>query len=272
MRILPPARLFLILTLLGTTSGGVAQNLTLSFLPEQAFERRYFADALAHQFSLSKDLASGEWYGNIGARIPLLGIRADERIVQVSAAGTIFSTLLKSPGHVHVYTADYLIDLSIDVSLAGNLSSGIGWGHISGHFADDGIVQLRRTPLNYVRDYISLILVRSFPAVRGKVYSTAYYHYHHEPGNDRRFTLQGGGDAGYAISGEWIIYGAVDVKMKSEVGNGTTQSYQLGIRYPSLQTVRAVRLALTHRRGYDERGQFFDVRDTKTTIGFFLDL
>ncbi|NWF49334.1 MAG: hypothetical protein HXY49_02185 [Ignavibacteriaceae bacterium] len=247
-----------------------AQEFSISIFPEEKLFSTYYADAVAHQFSLSKSFKTSEWYGNIGALIPFLNVSLLKQNFQISAGATAFNTLIKTPGHITVFTVDYLVDFFVDSRIAENFTGRFIWGHLSAHFADDGITILNANPVSYVRDYAGLHFQHSFNNVNGKIYSGVFYNFHNEPVLDQHFTFQIGGDAGVQMVNKIIAYASLDIKFKSEVNYGTTQSYQVGLIYPSFSN-RSLRFAITHRRGFEERGQLFNLKDNKTMAGIYFD-
>ncbi len=91
-----------------------SQDFRIDIFPHQKFYEKYYADAISHQLSISKHLESRQWFGNIGVNIPLSNISLYNQIVQISVGTTVFNTLIKTPGHIQVYTVDYLVDFYFD--------------------------------------------------------------------------------------------------------------------------------------------------------------
>ncbi len=247
-----------------------AQNFNLNILPKQKIYDRYYADALSHQLSISKHLESRQWFGNIGANIPLADLTIYNHTIQISAAATVFNTLIKTPGHIQVYTVDYLVDFYFDKKITSNFTARFLWGHLSAHYSDDGITQLNNFPISYVRDYTGVHAEYLLNMINGKIYGGVFYNFHNEPILDKHTTYQFGFDGGINFLKSLFGYVAFDLKIKSEAANGTTQSFQIGIKYSS-NSSRAIRLAFTNRRGLEERGQLFNLKDVKNTLGLFID-
>lgn len=231
-------------------------SVALQFFPDSSIFPTFFADALAHQLSISKILDNREWIGAIGVQVPVAGLSVSGMQLQVSPGATAFSTVIKTPGHITVKTIDYKVDFPVDVRM-GNITTRIGYGHISAHYADDGIEQLGASSISAVKDYVALHLFyfdRFFPA---GVYGGMVYSYHNEPELDKPWMLQWGIQSVSVPVADWIaLYGAMDFKLKQEVGWGSTRSFQLGARLFT-NGERGIRLAFTHRSGYEERGQLF---------------
>lgn len=252
------------------TSTIFAQDFRLKLFPEKKIFERHYADAISHQVSLSKHFESTEWFANIGVNIPVFDIGLFEYEVQASASTTIFNTIIKTPGHIQVYTVDYLVDFYFDTKITNDLAVRFIFGHLSAHFSDDGIVELGNSPISYVRDYIGLSSQYKINPLNGKIYFTGFYNFHNEPPRNKHSTFQFGFDAGHYFLKSLKAYFAFDIKIKSEVNNGTTQSFQTGVIFPSDQRFK-FRIAFTHRRGFEERGQLYDQKDIKNSLGIYVD-
>ncbi|MBL1213827.1 MAG: hypothetical protein HND52_10770 [Ignavibacteriae bacterium] len=252
------------------TSTILAQDFGLKFFPEKKVFERHYADAISHQVSLSKHFESTEWFANIGVNIPVFDISLFKYEVQASASTTIFNTIIKTPGHIQVYTVDYLVDFYFDTKITEDLAARFIFGHLSAHFSDDGIVELGNSPISYVRDYIGLSGQYKINQLNGKIYFTGFYNFHNEPPRDKHSTFQVGFDAGHYFLKSLKGYFAFDLKVKSEVNNGTTQSFQAGVIFPSDQRFK-FRFAYTHRRGFEERGQLYNQKDIKNSLGIYID-
>lgn len=263
-------RLLFLCTFIIFSSIGHGQEIHL--LPEKKIYKKYYADAISHQFSVAKNLDNREWSGNIGGCFPVLNIEIFNQLFQISVAATVFNTLIKTPGHIKVYTVDYRVDFFIDTKIMDNLLIRNTWGHLSAHYSDDGVIELKQFPINYVRDYTGLHTEYFIPKIYGKIYAGGYYNFHNEPKLDKHTTFQFGGDAGYFFNSQKILfYGAFDIKLKSEVNNGTTQSFQIGIKYKSAADKSSIRVAYTHSRGFEERGQLYNLKSVRNFIGIYYD-
>lgn len=260
----------ILLTILLSSNFIFAQNISIKFFPEKKFYEKHFADAIAQQFSITKNFETPQWFGNVGVELTLTELSIMENKFQLSVGSTVFNTLIKTPGHIQVYTADYLVDFYLDKPLTNDLIGRFIWGHLSAHYADDGILELNNYSISYVRDYAGLSLQNKINAIDGKVYGSLYYNFHNEPMLDKKITCALGLDAGKEIFKDVLLYGAIDLKFKSEVNYGTTQSYQAGFRFP-FGGNKNFRLAYTHRRGFEERGQLFNIKSIKNNLGIYFD-
>lgn len=242
----------------------------ITLFPKDQIYQKYYADAISHQFSLLKHFESNEWFGNIGINKPILDFSTDINPYQLTVAATVFSTLKIKPPHVQVFTADYLVDVFLDKEIAENLVMRFNWGHLSAHFSDDGILQLNKTSINYVRDYISLQGEKFINPINGKIYAAATFNFHNEPRKNKHFTFQFGMDAGKEIADNLLLYIAFDIKAKAEVNYGTTKNFQIGVKFPT-KSQSDIRIAYTYRTGFEERGQLYNQIDSKNLIGIYLD-
>jgi hypothetical protein len=229
----------------------------------------FTADGLAHQLSLSRVTENRDWIGAVGGLIPLAQINAGEVPMQVSIAATIFNRLIVSPG-ITVYTVDYKVDFPFDVRFS-DLALRFAVGHISCHFADDALELLGKRSIQYINDYLTVSAAYDMPVIGGYVYGLAGYIHHTVPVRKRPGLLQAGADFGnYPIAEYALLYGAVDVRIKEDVGWGSTQSYQIGLKLFTRAHYR-LRLAYTLRLGFEDRGQFFLNKETKNMYSVFVD-
>lgn len=260
-------KIYLICCLTIAASAGVFPQ-TLNILPEKIIYEKYFADARSHQLSLSKNLGNNQWLGNIGAVIPVIDLKYEGHLLQVSAAATVFNTVIKTPGHIQVFTVDYLVDFYFDYEIRPGTPLRFIFGHHSAHFSDDGITELFHSPISYVRDYVGLHLQYKFSS--GKIYAGYYYNYHIEPEINKKNDFQLGGDRFFNICRYADFYFAADFKFKQETEFTPLQSYQAGVKIFS-GSRRALRTAYGFSTGFDERGQFYNKKEKIHSIGIFLD-
>ena len=247
-------------------ASAVASGQELEVLPDVPMFPHFSADALAHQFSLSRVTDNSEWIGAIGLEAPLLQWGD---LLQVGAGATVFNRIVKTPGHISVSTVDYRVDFPVDCRFD-SLRLRAGYGHISSHYADDGIEQLGRQSISSVKDYVAV--TGAWMVSGGFVYAGATFNYHNEPVLDRKWQLQAGGEVTVLALGAGIhAYCAIDLKAKEDVGWGSTQSYQFGLRLLE-RGLRGVRVAYTHRRGFEERGQVYNEQAIVNLLGLYLDL
>jgi len=268
------ARALVLICLLvaGLTPVRAQDSLALvEYLPGEKIFPRFTADGREHQMSLSAITKNREWIGAVGASVPVIQVNPRGTTLQASVAATIFNRLVKTPGHLTVYTIDYKVDLPFDLRIS-RLAIRTGLGHISCHFADDALELYGERSIQHVNDYIILGVAYDVPGLQGYLYARANYSYGTQPVPDRPWLLQFGGDLGnIPLFQDVAVYGAFDIKVKEETGWGSTQSYQAGVKLFAHGS-RQLRLAYTLRLGYDERGQFYLDRDTLQLISVFLDL
>jgi hypothetical protein len=243
---------------------------SVRFFPGEKLFPDFRADALAHGISLTKVTENAEWIGTIGGALPLVQVDLPCAVVQGTVAVTTFNRLIKHPGHLTVVTIDYKVDFPIDLRL-GAWGFRAGPGHISCHFADDGLELLGKRSIQSIRDYVAIAVSRDLRVLGGYVYAGANYNYHIVPIREKKWQLQCGFEAGNLPLGSWgRAYGAVDLKLREDAAWGATQEYQVGVKvFPREQY--ALRVAYTHRAGMEERGQYFLDRATVNLVGLYLD-
>lgn len=261
---------FLLLALIATSAvrAQEAQEL-IEFFPGEKIFPPFTADPLAHQISLSHILENKDWIGTLGGVIPLAQANLEGAEMQISVAGSTFNRLITPPG-LTVYTIDYKVDFPLDVRVS-ETSFRFALGHYSCHFADDGIELLGEHSIQYVKDYALLGIAQDLQLIGGHAYFAGHWSYHNVPIRDKNWALQFGFEAGNVSVHRFVqLYCAVDLKLKQEVSWGSTQSYQIGARLFA-RGPRALRIAYTLRRGFDERGQFYDQHEDVNIISAFVD-
>lgn len=261
---------FLLLFTLAIPLLAQEEKTLLEFLPGKKLFPLQTADGLAHQMSLSRVTENRDWIGAIGASLPVVQVNLPDAKLQASVAATTFNRLIKTPGHLAVYTIDYKVDFPFDLQLS-RLTLRFAVGHISSHFADDGIEMLNKRSIQYVNDYVTAGAGYDVPWIGGSVYGIVSYIYHTVPVSDRPWLFQVGADVGnYAIADFARLYGAFDIRVKQDVSWGSTQSYQIGVKLFT-QGDRQLRFAYTLRLGFEDRGQFYLNKETKNMYSVFLD-
>ncbi len=242
---------------------------TIAFFPGKKIFPPFTADALTHQISLSHVTENRDWIGTIGGSIPLAQLNLPDALVQVSIAASTFNRLITPPG-LTVYTTDFKVDFPLDVRTA-STALRFALGHYSCHFEDDGIELLGKHSIQSIKDYYMLAVAQDVDLVRGHGYAAAHWIHHNVPMRDKNWELQFGGEGGNIDLNQYVrLYCAIDIKVKQEVAWGSTQSYQIGARLFTNNS-RALRVAYTLRRGFDERGQFFDQRENAGILSAFID-
>lgn len=262
--------LLCLLLLLPYNADAEDSTFTFRFFPSSKIFPLFTADGLLHQLSLSRVTENRDWIGAVGGSIPAVQLNLPGTTLQASVAVTVFNRLVKTPGHLEVFTVDYKVDFPIDVR-CGRVALRVGLGHLSCHFADDAIELYGRRSIQHVNDYVTLGGAYDIPLIGGYVYAGTNYSYGTQPIQHRPWLLQAGAHFGNIVVHELVaLYGAVDVKVKQEVGWGSTRSIQMGARlFPDES--RGVRFAYTLRMGFEDRGQFYLNTTTLNLLSVFID-
>lgn len=234
---------------------------------------KFLADGTVEQFSLAKDAMTRRIVGSIGGIQRLLQVStASGSLLQIGAGATVYGSFIRSPGQLQVITADFFVDFPVELRLSPRFALRTGWGHYSAHLVDDGIEQLKFSSINYAKDYIPLFAAFEFPSLSVTAYGGVRFDYFSIPERNAHTLIQVGVQGGdLAVFSLGHLYGAVDIKIRSEVNQGTTQSYQLGLKFLE-QGTSGFRFAYTYRTGIDDRGQFYQNRTTVSLVGVYFDL
>jgi hypothetical protein len=246
----------------------------VSFIPNRQFIPSFTGDGTAHRLSYTKNLSSNAFFAGLGGSFPAAIIRYRGIECLITVSGTVYTTLVSAGVKFQVTNADYFADVTFDIPVAEETVLRLGSGHTSHHLVDDAVLEFGNASiLNYARDYYQLFVVQTLPLIRGFVYGGTYYNHSFLVNirRDGQFLHQFGADGGnIPLFHSLKLYGAIDLKFRSEVNYGSTQSYQVGIRIEN-ESFRAARLAFTYRTGMEERGQFYVQRITTQTIGLYFD-
>ena len=253
-------------------AGTPGTPLKFRVLPEERIFPRIHASGQAHQLGIAKDLGSRQWFGDIGGERPLFELSGGPVDVQAGIGATVHAGILRKPPLLQVVTVDFVVDFPIDFRITQELSIRTGYGHFSAHIADDGIEVLSLHPINYAKDYVTLLGSYRFPEHHAMVYAGGRYDFHTLPARDKHLVAQVGGEIQPLQLFEGCrLYAAVDFRLKEESAWRAIQSYQAGCEL-SGPAATAIRVAYTFRTGSDDRGQFFDRTLTASLFGVYIDL
>ncbi|MCX6137227.1 MAG: DUF1207 domain-containing protein [Ignavibacteriales bacterium] len=252
---------------------------TYELLPRRLVTSVFTADARAHRLPIAGNLDNNSIITGMGGSFPVSNISYRDVIAQFSGAGTIYSSLEHMPGHFRVATVDFFVDAYADVLVAPAFIIRGGFGHTSQHLADDASEIMGFTKsINYVRDYVQAFAIHSSATINGSLYAGAYYSYDFiiDTGNpatkyQKPWLIQCGGEGNYPLLEHITAFAAFDLKLRSELHYGTTQSFQIGIKVMRPDSDRALRFAYTYRAGLEDRGQFYDQRGIWNVVGVYFD-
>ncbi len=241
------------------------------WFPSERIFPKLFADGMAEQMSLGKDMQTRRWIGSIGGVQRVVEWTPDSLVIQAGVGSTVYVSLIRQPGMLQVMTADFYVDFPVDIRLTRRFVLRTGWGHHSAHLVDDGIEVLQLHSINYAKDYIPLLFGAWLPEIDGFAYGGGRIDYYTIPERSAHGILQGGIQASvHAFGSGPELYAAIDLKAISEASWGTTQSYQLGMTALRSGT-SALRLAYTFRTGIDDRGQFYRQHTDISSMGLYFD-
>lgn len=249
------------------------QSSGVALFPRDPIFPKFYADGSVEQFSLAKDALTRRIVGSIGGIQRLFQFfHSSGTLFQIGAGATVYGSFIKTTAQLQVVTADFYVDIPLDIRFSDRFTVRTGWGHYSAHLVDDGVEVLGLASINYAKDYIPLVAAYDIPPIAVTLYGGVRFDYFTIPERDAHFVVQAGVQGGDLPVFSWgHIYGAVDIKLRSEAAWGTTQSYQAGLKFLE-QGSRAFRVAYTYRTGIDDRGQFYQDRTTVSLVGVYFDL
>ncbi len=246
----------------------------ITFLPKQKYVSAFTANGNEHRISYNKLLNRNSLIGSMGGIFPMANVQFKDLDAQISIASSVYTFLNSAGLRFQVVNVDFFVDMYADIKLSSETTARIGWGHTSQHLADDSFESLGFTKsVNYARDYYQLFFIHQIPFIKGFVYGGTYYNFSFliDKRIDGEFLWEAGSEFfNVPIYGPVHFYSALDIKLRSELAYGATQSYQAGIKIQN-ESLTAMRLAYTYRTGIEERGQFYHQRNTYHTIGMFFD-
>ena len=250
-----------------------AQPTGVVLFPRDRIFPKFLADGSVEQFSLAKDVMTRRIVGSIGGIQRLFQFSlASGTLIQIGAGATVYGSFIRSPGQLQVVTADFYVDLPLEFRFSDRFAFRTGWGHYSAHLVDDGIEQLGLASINYAKDYIPLFASYDILSIAVTMYGGVRFDYFTIPQGNAHSVFQVGVQGGdLPVWSLGHLYGAVDIKIRSEVNWGTTQSYQVGLKFLE-QGTSGFRFAYTYRTGIDDRGQFYQNRTTVSLVGVYFDL
>lgn len=232
----------------------------------------FTADTRAHRFNFVKTDYGHEFVAGIGGVFPVLRIAGEKRKYQFSVASTLYTTLYRWNLRGRLVNADFFVDFFFDIRWNERWAIRTGTGHTSHHLSDDAVIDLKRTAINYLRDYFQafacyttangLLHVYGGPILNANFKTTENL--------SPKLMLQTGFEQAFMRKGDRAFYLAADIKFRGEFNFATTHNLQLGYRYGNTHG-RVFRLALNRTAGYEERGQFYTEQRTISSMGIYLD-
>lgn len=243
----------------------------IKWFPDRSFFPKLYADGTAQQFSVNKDFLSRRFIGAIGGLQKLAEFVVYEYPIQASLGATVFASLFRKSDVVEVHTACFFVDFLFDIKLSENFILRTGYGHYSSHLVDDGLEKLQINAINYAKDYLPLIGAYKLSATALWFYGGIRFDTFTIPEYNKRWNIQIGAEyTDFPLTNDLKLYSAVDLKFKSEASWGSTQSYQIGVKFLE-SSDHAFRFVYTYRTGLDDRGQFFKNHIKLSMLGLYFD-
>ncbi|MCU0422480.1 MAG: hypothetical protein MUC81_06675 [Bacteroidia bacterium] len=238
----------------------------------------FSADGTAHRTQLKKDVSNSGYYFSCGAQLPVADIWLFRKQIQMSFAGSIYSSLQRYSNRGETINADYYVDLFFDIPFYKNLFIRWGAGHTSQHLTDDAINLQQLTPINYIKDYTNWYLVYKNTSKRLTAYGGLQWYHGFKIATANTFVnhinyvmLQTGFvyDV-FKIGKSSFVFTASDIKFRQELSWRNTFNFQTGIRVINHQ-LRTMSIAYHLTSGMEERGQFYNKTKDLQSVGLYFD-
>jgi Protein of unknown function (DUF1207) len=184
----------------------------------------------------------------------------------------------ESEFHFPVEAIDYLFGLNSGYKIINkNCEYGLRFrlSHISAHFVDGqydyklNFWRNGRTATVYTREFIELFPYYSFDGLRA--YAGLTYLFHRKPLDIGKEIYQLGFDYYYIKFKNIYPYVAYDFKLEKINKFSGSNIITAGIKFGDYKS-RGVSLAITYFAGKSVHGEYYDLNESYTTIGFNLDL
>jgi hypothetical protein len=270
--------ILLSIILIGTVKAQEKLELFPSNLLVQPFSANTLKPKLGFEFKNGKN----ELSLNIGNSIDILHYQLDDKSKLSFGADLFTYTLLRSQSDFHfpVDAVDYLFGVNFGyVKQLNNSKIGarLRISHISAHFVDghydkdnqqwrDG-----RNPKVYSREFFEFIPYYSFNNLR--IYAGITYIYSIDPRDIGQDQYQ----LGFEYFGKDLIsesitpYLAYDFRIINLYQYTGNNSLEAGIKLGKVES-RGISFYFRYFSGYNIHGEYFDLREDFTSIGFNLDL
>lgn len=218
---------------------------------------------------------------DIGNSIDLLSFHFAQKDEAFAFGADFFTyTQLRGEQHFHfpVNAVDYLFGINVSGKKridGGILSARFRISHISAHFVDghyDGTLAAwrdNRYPVVYSREFIDPVICFELNSFPSRFYVGANYLFHVDPKWLPKFSEYFGGEVFFATHSPltpYIAYQATVMKIYNTVIRNDAQAgIKIGDYYG-----RGINLYLSYFSGYSIHGEYFDVQEHYTALGFLI--
>ncbi len=267
----------LLLLLLGSVITYQAQN-KIELFPSSLLVQPFTANTLKPKLGFEFKTSKNEISLNVGNSIDILQYKIDD-LSQISVGADLFTyTLLRSQSNFHfpVDAVDYLFGFNFGY-VNENYGARLRISHISAHFVDGHFNKAEnkwrddRTPIVYSREFFELIPFYRFDNFR--FYAGLTYIFSIDPTDIGTDQYQVGFEYfGKGILSEKLIpYFAYDFRLINIYGYTGNNSLETGIKW-GYQKGKGISFYFRYYSGYSIHGEYFDVKEDFTSVGFNLDL
>lgn len=216
---------------------------------------------------------------DIGRSQDIINIRNENSTLSFGADLFTFTRLrAESEFHFPVETVDYLFGINSGYRVI-NQNSEYGFrfrlSHISAHLVDgqyDYKINFWRdgkSAITYTREFIELFPFYSYEGLR--LYMGLIYLFHRKPVDVGRGIYQAGFDYYYTGFKDIYPYVAYDFKLEEINKFSGSSILTAGVKFGNYYS-RGLSLSVTYFAGKSIHGEYYNLNESYTTIGFNLDL
>ncbi len=258
-------------------------QLELSFVTSGLLFKPLVANTFEPRVGLQTEINNNLLRLDIGNSIDLLQYRFTEKGTVMSLGADFFTfTQLRGEQHFHfpVNAADYFFGINVcgkEKLSNGMLSARLRISHISAHFVDGHYDGTRaswrdnRNPIVYSREFVDAVCsyeprALSLP-LRGYVGAT--YMFHVDPRWIPKLSGYAGGELSLIFHGKITPYIAYQATLMKINKASVRHNAQAGIKIGEYNG-RGLNLFVSYFSGYSIHGEYFDVQEHYTALGFLI--
>lgn len=273
--------ILLVLLLLSFFTNSFAQS-NIELFPSNLLVKPFTANTLKPKMGFEFKTNKNEISLDVGNSLDIIQYHIDKGNTISFGADMFTYTLLRSRSDFHfpVDAIDYLFGINWafkKVTSKNEYGARLRISHISAHFVDGHYSKKNkewrdeRNPKVYSREFIELIPFYSFENFRA--YAGLTYIFSIDPTDIGTDQYQIGLEyyANNFISRYLTPYVAYDFRLINIYGNTGNNSIEAGLKY-GYSSGKGISVYIRYFSGYNIHGEYFDVKEKFTALGFNLDL
>lgn len=270
-------RLFVYIFVLLIFRNTPGQN-SIEYFPADLLIKPFTANTLKPKLGFEFKNSVNEISLNIGNSMDILHYRIGKKEIVSFGADLFTYTLLRSQSNFHfpVDAVDYLFGVNVGYAKE-NYGARLRISHISAHFVDghyskeDQAWLNGREPKVYSREFLELIPYYNINDFR--IYAGITYIFSIDPRDIGTDQYQLGIEyfANYLINDFVTPYFAYDIRLINLYNYSGNNSLEAGVKFGHSND-RGFSIYFKYFSGYNIHGEYFDIKEDYSAIGFNLDL